>query len=131
MAVLPAGAVLTLPAPPDEYGEDLVEAYWLHRSLSHGHPVTGGASGWVPPYTRRLRERLALCVEGRGDLVSLWNELHTLGVRYVEVQDANDAQREQTWRRLLLEHGFRPTPSAPGYTLYLLPGETARSTDGS
>jgi hypothetical protein len=125
LAALPAGAVLTVPAPPGEYGEDCVEAQWLHRHLSHGKPVTGGVSGWVPPYTRSLRERLFRCEGGALPLQPLLNELHTLGVRYVEVHTDKDAARGFPWRAMMAELGFQGEPSWPGYVLYRLPEDGA------
>jgi len=115
LAGLPAGAVLTLPAPPDEYAEDLTEATWLHRSLSHRHPVTGGVSGWVPPATRELRSRLAACAAGSLEFDTVWAELQAGGVRYIEIAESADADRGGTWRRVLAQHGLVVRPSVPGF----------------
>lgn len=118
LAGLPAGAVLTLPAPPDEYAEDLTEATWLHRSLSHGHRVTGGVSGWVPPVTRELRIRLAACVAGSLGFDNVWAELQAAGVHYIEIAEDADADRGGTWRRLLARHGLVTRPSVSGFVYH-------------
>lgn len=118
--VMPSCAVLTLPAPPDEAGEDLMEAGWLFRSLAHGQAVTGGVSGWVPPFTRRLRSELARHETTGAPPDSLLNELRTLGIETVEL--ATDEQgRWKFWAGQLRRLGYRQHRSVPGYTLFLPP----------
>jgi hypothetical protein len=120
LAGAPAGAVLTLPAPANEFSEDRTEARWLHRALSHGHPVTGGVSGWVPPWTRSLRARLVACEAGEVPAGPLLAELATAGVRYVELAELPDDPRVPRWRGLLADLGHEASRSAAGFTLYLL-----------
>ncbi len=113
-------AVLTLPAPPDVYSEDLREARWLWRSLATGRPVTGGVSGWVPPRTRTLRQRLAACEQGAADPDSLFAALATTGVTRVEMFAADDDARLSFWRDLLRARTGAPVMAA-GIEAYPLP----------
>jgi len=113
-------AALTLPAAPDVYGEDLREARWLWRSLASGRPVTGGVSGWVPPWTRELRRRLATCEDGQEDPDALFAELAATGVTRVEmfVDDADD--RLAYWREILRARVGAPVLEG-GVEVYDLP----------
>lgn len=117
------GAVLTLPAPHDESVEPATEALWLHRALATDHAVTGGLSGWVPPVSRQLRERLAACERGEGAVAELLHDLAAQGVIGAEVA-LNHAEpaRVAFWCDALEARGLRGRPTAPGYRFYALEG---------
>ncbi len=116
-----AGAVLTLPAPAHEDAEDRTEALWLLRSLKTGLPVTGGASGWVPPEVRLLRKRLLDCEEGREKAGAFLREMNALGMDRVEIAlRPDDEKRAMFWRDALVQAGAvrdEPWPQA-GYEMY-------------
>jgi hypothetical protein len=96
------GAVLTLPAPATEYDEDRTEALWLVRSLTTGLPVTGGATGWVPPEVRLLRTRLLNCEEGNESAGKLFQEMRADGIELVEIAiRPGDEKRVTFWRDAL------------------------------
>jgi hypothetical protein len=116
---LPTGAVLTLPAPPDEAGEDRLEALWWHRMLMHGHPVTGGVSGWVPPQTRGLRRQLVACQQGLSKPGDLLAQLAAEGVRYVELAATADSVTVGYWQNVLAGLGYRGRPAGDGYRLFV------------
>lgn len=120
VAKLP-GPVLTLPAPADEYTEDQTEALWLLRTLTSGLPVTGGASGWVPPEVRFLRVRLLSCEEGRESAGQLLVEMKAQGIHRVEIAvRPGDEKRVTFWRDALIQVGAvreDPWPQA-GYEMY-------------
>jgi hypothetical protein len=116
-AGMPAGAVLTLPAPAREADEDATEAAWLHRALMHGRPVTGGVSGWVPPSTRSLRRELAACERGEEDPGALFARLRGLGIASIEVARAWDRERGGYWERALARWGQAPL-AAGDYAVY-------------
>ena len=101
-------AVLTLPAPPDQYSEDLRESRWLWRSLATGRPVTGGVSGWVPPRTRDLRRRLAACERGELAPAPVFAELAATGVRRVEMFADDTDPRLDFWRAYLTRVAGEP-----------------------
>jgi hypothetical protein len=115
------GAVLTLPAPVAEYEEDAVEALWLLRALETGLPVTGGATGWVPPEIKSLRARLQDCETGRADAADLFREMRQAGVLRAEIAlRPGDTERIEFWRRSLLADGAvrdEPWPR-PGYRMF-------------
>ena len=119
-----AGPVLTLPAPENEYAEDVAEAGWLVRSLHTGQPVSGGATGWVPPEVRRLRTRLKSCEEGDGSAGELLMEMARQGFVAAElVLRPGDEARLEFWRTALVESGAElcePWPH-PMYEMYRLP----------
>jgi len=111
---LPAGPLLTLPAPRDEYAEDRVEAQWLLWSLETGRPVTGGVSGWEAPPTRALRASLFACESGARDPGPLLEKMRAEGVvGAVIVHRPGDDARTGYWRARLLESGAVPV-GAPG-----------------
>ncbi len=118
-------AVLTLPAPPDVYAEDLREARWLWRSLATGRPVTGGVSGWVPPSTRELRTALAACEAGTADPDSLFAALAAVGVTGIEMFADDGDPRLAYWRDLLRARDG-PAAHADGVEAYPLPGVSGR-----
>ncbi|MFH1844520.1 MAG: hypothetical protein ABIF77_15075 [bacterium] len=148
----PSGPVLTLPAPPDEFAEDLREVSWLFRVLHHGHPVTGGVSGWVPHATRDLRQVLAACEAGETEPVRLLADLRADGIELVELalvpaavsgdlvypetlgspdtlagsQDINQDSRLEFWRQVLTQAGYTEQPSVPGHLLYTFQQERER-----
>ena len=99
--ILPlSGPVLTLPAPENEYAEDVEEAAWLLRALQTGQPVSGGATGWVPPEVRHLRTRLKSCEEGDGSAHELLREMAQQGFVAAElVLRPGDERRLEFWRR--------------------------------
>lgn len=102
----PVGGVLTLPAPANEYAEDVAEARWLLRALATGRPVTGGATGWVPPEVIALRNRLLDCEEGRLDPAVIFAEMKGRGVALVELTlRPGDERRLDFWRRALAGQG--------------------------
>jgi len=103
-----AGAVLTLPAPPDVYGEGPQEAAWLLRALDTGRAVTGGASGWVPPATRELRRDLAACERGELDPRRLLAVLGAGGVTSAEMRADDPDPRLDFWRHALRTAGAVP-----------------------
>jgi hypothetical protein len=118
-----AGAVLTLPAPADVYGEDAREAAWLLRALATGRPVTGGASGWVPPATRALRRDLAACERGERDPRELLAELRGRGVTSAQMRADDPDPRLEFWRAALRTAGAVPGSSQPhdGFEMWDLP----------
>ena len=109
-----AGAVLTLPAPADVYGEDAREAAWLLRALATGRPVTGGASGWVPPGARALRRDLAACERGERDPRELLAELRDVGVTSAQWRAGDPDPRLDFWRAALRTAGAVPGGTLPG-----------------
>lgn len=117
----PDGAVLTLPAPRTEADEDVAETRWLHRALATGHPVTGGVSGWVPPPTRELRERLTACERGEAAVADLLAEMRALGVVAAEIRlQDSDPERVVFWQQALRGLGRAGRRSAPGYRVHVL-----------
>jgi len=121
--VLNAGPVLTLPAPATEFDEDQTEALWLTRSLTTGQPVTGGATGWVPPEIRLLRRRMLDCEEGRASAAELLREMRINGITWAEIAlRPGDEQRIDFWRAALAKAGavrHDPWPQS-GYEMYRL-----------
>jgi len=118
------GPVLTLPAPVNEYAEDVIEARWLLRALVTGQPVTGGATGWVPPEIVTLRERLASCEKGEADPIELFREMRAAGVVSAELAlRPEDERRLRFWRQALEKYGAEPSEPwpHPGYEMYKLP----------
>ena len=113
-------AVLTLPAPLDVYHEDLREARWFWRALATGRPVTGGVSGWVPPWTRDLRLRLAACEQGSENPDGLFADLAATGVTRIELFAADNDTRLVFWRKLLRARTGAPN-LAEGIEAYPLP----------
>jgi len=118
------GPVVTLPAPPTEYDEDVTEALWIVRVLETGQPVTGGATGWVPPEIVDFRVRLADCENGRlafADLMSTWKDM---GIVSAEIAlRPGDERRTNFWRETLLGAGAVRSEPWPrlGYEMFLLP----------
>jgi hypothetical protein len=116
--------VVTLPAPPTEYDEDVTEALWIARSLETGQPVTGGATGWVPPEIVEFRVKLADCENGRlafAELLTAWKDM---GVVSAEIAlRPGDESRTDFWRETLLAAGAVRSEPWPrlGYEMYLLP----------
>jgi hypothetical protein len=121
--------LLSLPAPADEAAEDLTEALWLHRALASGRPVTGGVSGWVPPWTRDLRRALARLEASGGPADSLLAELARLDVREAEIAPSAQPARMAFWRRLLRDRGYVEKEAGSGY-LRLVPPVAAGAPDG-
>lgn len=117
------GPVLTLPAPRNEYLEDVTEASWLLRAQEIGRPVTGGATGWVPPEIVAQRTRLFDCERGTDDAQDVFQELQAEGVILAEiVLRPGDVERISFWRRELEKQGARPVETVPraGYETYRL-----------
>ncbi len=118
------GPVVTLPAPPTEYDEDITEALWIARTLETGQPVTGGATGWVPPEIVKFRVDLKACEEGEMDPARLLESWREMGLVSAEIAlRPGDARRIDFWRQTLLAAGAlrsEPWPH-PGYEMYLLP----------
>ena len=119
---VPPGPVATVPAPENEYAEDVTEALWLARALEIGRPVTGGATGWVPPEVIALRTRLKACEEGREEAADLFLEWKAAGIRLVEIALRPDDARAEFWRAALTEYGARRIAPWPreGYETYRL-----------
>lgn len=119
-----SGAVLTLPAPENEYAEDISEARWLLRSLMTGQPVTGGATGWVPPEVISLRTRLKACEEGDLDPIQVFQDMEANGVVSVELTHRpGDDGRLVFWQQALKEFGAERSEPWPNslYMMYRLP----------
>lgn len=119
-----AGPVLTLPAPRNEYREDRTEASWLMRAMEIKRPVTGGATGWVPPEVVALRARMFDCERGAQDAQLLLREMRSAGVILAEIAlREDDDERIAFWRAALRKHGARPVETVPrtGYETYRLP----------
>ena len=119
-----SGPVVTLPAPATEYVEDVTEALWIARALETGQPVTGGATGWVPPEIVDFRVRLKACEEGELDPALLFATWKEQGIVSAEIAlRPGDDLRTEFWRDTLLAAGAvlsEPWPR-PGYEMYLLP----------
>jgi hypothetical protein len=119
-----AGPVVTLPAPPTEYDEDVTEALWIARTLETGQPVTGGATGWVPPEVVEFRKKLEACEGGEldpADLFAVWKDMG-----FVSAEIAlrpGDEKRTDFWRGTLLAAGAVRSEPWPheGYEMYRLP----------
>ncbi len=118
------GPVLSLPAPENEWAEDIVEGRWLVRALMIQQPVSGGATGWVPPEIVSLRDTLKQCEEGRIAAVDVLREMKARGFVSAEiVRRPGDERRMAFWRQALTEYGASrqdPWPH-PDYETYLLP----------
>jgi hypothetical protein len=116
-------AVLTLPAPLNVYAEDHREARWLWRALHTGRPVTGGVTGWVPPRSRELRNTLAACEQGHGNVDELLSDLAGVGVTRVEMFADDDDSRLTYWRMVFRSAGgdSRTEDGVEIYDLPLLP----------
>ncbi len=118
------GPVVTLPAPPTEYDEDVTEALWIARSLETGQPVTGGATGWVPPEIVDFRVKLADCENGRlafAEVLAAWKDM---GIVSAEIAlRPGDERRTDFWRETLLAAGAVKSEPWPrlGYEMYILP----------
>ena len=94
-----AGPVVTLPAPPTEYDEDVTEALWIARALETGQPVTGGATGWVPPEIVDFRVQLEDCEDGEMDPVRLLASWKDMGIVSAEIAlRPGDERRTDFWR---------------------------------
>jgi hypothetical protein len=113
-------ATLTLPAPAVEAQEDLLEASWLFRALADGCPVTGGVSGWVPPFTRRLRRELAACERGEEAPAELLAELKCLGVRRAMVAIGAGGTRARYWQETLTGLGYQVEAAGQGLLVFRL-----------
>jgi hypothetical protein len=101
-----AGPMLTLPAPENEYAEDVAEARWLLRVLETGRPATGGATGWVPPEIVKLREQLQACEQGEFRPEVIFAEMKKRGVLSVELTlRPDDEARLDFWREALAGFG--------------------------
>ena len=118
------GPVVTLPAPETEYVEDVTEALWIARALETGQPVTGGATGWVPPEIVEFRVHLKACEEGELDPALLLASWKDQGIVSAEIAlRPGDELRTDFWRHTLVSAGAvlsEPWPH-PGYEMYLLP----------
>jgi hypothetical protein len=121
-AALPSGPVATVPAPENEYVEDITEALWLTRALAIGRPVTGGASGWVPPEIIALRTRLKTCEEGGEEATVLFDDWRSGGVGVVEIALRRGDPRVAFWQAALEEYGARRIDPWPreGYETWCL-----------
>ncbi len=123
LTVSQRSAVLTLPAPATEYDEDRTEALWLARTLTTGQPVTGGATGWVPPEIRELRTSLLHCEEGKTKATDLLAEMKKQGIVWAEIAlRPGDQKRIGFWRDALREAGAVRDDVWPqaGYEMYRL-----------
>ena len=93
------------------------------RAQEIGQPVTGGATGWVPPEIIALRTRLYECEQGGADAQELFADLQAQGVVMAEiVVRPGDDERVAFWRRALERQGARQVETVPraGYESYLL-----------
>lgn len=118
------GPVVTLPAPQTEWDEDVTEALWIARALETGRPVTGGATGWVPPEIVEFRVRLKNCEEGALDPSVMMAQWKKLGAVSAEIAlRPGDERRTEFWRQTLLAAGAVRSEPWPrdGYEMYLLP----------
>lgn len=117
-----AGPVLTLPAPINEYAEDSTEALWLTRAQELGQPVTGGATGWVPPETASLRTQINRCTGNDSLAVHLLRKLEGMGVVEAEVAVTPGSKEARFWRRILPAVGATRIwgGDIPGYERYRL-----------
>lgn len=119
-----AGPVLTLPAPRNEYLEDRTEASWLMRAMEIGRPVTGGATGWVPPEIVALRTGMFECERGAADAQALLRRMRSEGAVLAEIAlRPGDEERIGFWRAQLMQFGARRVQTVPraGYETWRLP----------
>ncbi len=121
-----AGPVLTLPAPVNEYAENRTEALWLTRAQELGQPVTGGATGWVPPEAAALRSEIARCAGNDSLAVRFLRRMRDRGVAEAEVAIAAGDTTTLFWRRILRTAGAGRISGGdiPGYERYRLRPET-------
>lgn len=102
----PQGPVLALPATFNEFGEDQTEARWLLRAIELERPVTGGATGWVPPEIREFRVHLFRCETGEEDAGAFLEEMRARGYALAELAlREGDEERTAFWRAALLASG--------------------------
>lgn len=130
--VAPPGPVLALPATFNEFGEDQTEARWLLRALELDRPVTGGATGWVPPEIVAFRERLFRCETGAEDVGAFLSEMRARGYALAEVVlREGDEARTTFWRQALLASGATRVENggAPGLETYRLQGGADRPVE--
>ncbi len=116
------GPVLTLPAPANEYAEDQTEALWIARAQELGQPVTGGATGWVPPEIIKFRTHLLDCEKGRAEVSVFLAEMRGAGITGAEIAlRPGDEARIRFWRHALLQAGAVRVihNSRSGYETYL------------
>jgi len=123
-------AVLTLPAPLNEYAEDHREARWLWRALNTGRPVTGGVTGWVPPGSRDLRRELAACEQGTGNVDDLFAHLAGTGITRVEMFADDDDPRLAYWRTTLRQ-AVGESRTEDGVEIFDMPGVPDRDDPSS
>ncbi len=121
------GPVLTLPAPVNEYAEDRTEALWIARAQELGRPVTGGATGWVPPPVIALRDRIHDCTGDEALARAFLRRQPQQGIREVELALRPGDGRVDFWRRQLQAVGAVSISGEdnPGYQRYRLPDEQA------
>lgn len=119
-----SGPILSLPAPENEWAEDRTEARWLARALMTGRPVTGGATGWVPPEIVAFRVRLKQCEDGDLSAADLLTDLQRTGFDCAEIAlRPGDERRVAFWRTALKDFGAKPREvwPHPDYETWLLP----------
>ncbi len=123
------GPVLTLPAPVNEYAEDQVEALWIARAQELGRPVTGGATGWVPPPIVAFRNVIQACTGHEDEAREFLHRQRDRGLGEVALALRPGDARVGFWRRQLQAVGAIPISGSnnPGYERYRLPGKPAGS----
>ena len=116
--------VLCLPSVINPLTSDVTEAFWNHRALEIGQPVSGGATGWRPDSTVDLHRSLRECEDGRGDGAALLRSQQHAGFILAEIViREGDDERVRYWRNML--QGIGATPISPwprdGYETWRLP----------
>ena len=121
---IPAGPLLSLPAPRSEVEEDHMEVSWLLWSLETERRVTGGATGWVPPDVARFRKELYRREQGQGNPVKFIDGVRAKGVvGAVIALRPGDDERISFWREQLARSGAVRSDEDVGdsYELYYWP----------
>lgn len=123
VALQATGPVLTLPGVVNEYAEDRTEALWMTRAQELAQPVTGGATGWVPPETVAFRTATFACVGNDSLAVRFLRQAVQRGIAEVEIALTSGDTAAGFWRDVLQRHGAIRISGGdiPGHERYRMP----------